>query len=49
MHRKDLKHGSLVHLCRLRVVQTPLDLGGVHVRKGERGLDRSAELGHPGL
>ena len=27
----------------------PWTLEGVHAWKGERGLDRSAELGHPGL
>ena len=35
--QKGPEHGSLVHLCRLRVVQPPLDLGGVACEEGGEG------------
>lgn len=37
VHRRDQKRRSLVHLCRLQVVQPPLDLGGGACEEGGEG------------
>ena len=49
VHRKDQSMGVWSISAGCEWFSHPWTLEGLHVRKGERGLDRSAELGHPGL